>query len=343
MGAPTDLDLDLPEFEIDSQRERSSAIFQVNRKGIILDYKENQGLEELLGGSTFNPRYLGEKGIIEVFGHYGSYGQEILQFYENLVEKNQPFDIHKDIEIVDKERKHVHVSGDRLASGNFQITISDETDRKEATRMNIRLEVVRNEISRIAQRMHDAYTAKDINTAENLSSYLGDMIAKSLDSKWMRNWDFGFDKREIKLYEEVIYPVQQMLGSPAIRNLEEVKGVQVYTDPLFLKAVYFNILDNAMKFGGKNTKIRIESAETNYKGRPINVISIINTESHIPESERQNIFKQYVKLDENSPGQGLGLYTAKAITRSLGGTLVLSKSEESKPTTFYIALPISKK
>ena len=84
-----------------------------------------------------------------------------------------------------------------------------------------------------------------------------------------------------------------------------------------------NIIDNAIKYANK---IKVELFKSNN-----NIIIIIDDDGiGIPESEYQNVFKPFYKLDksrgDSKSSVGLGLSITSDIVKSHGGNIVLEKS-----------------
>jgi signal transduction histidine kinase len=97
------------------------------------------------------------------------------------------------------------------------------------------------------------------------------------------------------------------------------------------------ILDNAIKYSDKETKIVISGRHSNdYFG-----IRVASTGTKIAEDERDNIFLKYFRgreaRDQKIEGSGIGLYLAGEIVRLNGGSIVLIESSPS--VTFELRLP----
>lgn len=108
---------------------------------------------------------------------------------------------------------------------------------------------------------------------------------------------------------------------------------------VLLSQLFFNILDNAVKYTSAKGKIWVAIA---YKGQKVNV-SIRDTGIGIPLDKQKNIFDRFFRVDSSrsqSKGYGLGLAIAKAIVKKYNGEITVF-SEERKGTTFSIELPIS--
>ena len=84
-----------------------------------------------------------------------------------------------------------------------------------------------------------------------------------------------------------------------------------------------NIIDNSIKYAGKIT-LELSKKNTNI------IITIDDDGIGIPESEYQNVFKPFYKLDksrgDSKSSVGLGLSITSDIIKSHGGNIVLEKS-----------------
>ena len=85
-----------------------------------------------------------------------------------------------------------------------------------------------------------------------------------------------------------------------------------------------NLIDNALKYG-KNINVELTKKNTNI------FIKIEDDGPGIPETEFDNVFKPFYKIDkgrgEKKSSVGLGLSIASDIIRSHGGNIKLDKSK----------------
>lgn len=102
-----------------------------------------------------------------------------------------------------------------------------------------------------------------------------------------------------------------------------------------LKQVLLNLLDNSLKFTPMGGSITVCSHRY---GEAVE-ISVIDTGPGIAAQDLPNILSKFVKVDNRSPGSGLGLSIANEIVTLHGGQLLLS-SEVGKGTTATVRLPI---
>ena len=110
-------------------------------------------------------------------------------------------------------------------------------------------------------------------------------------------------------------------------------------NPPLLEQAVVNLLDNAIKFTpkGKTGKIIIKSLQLQKENI---TISIKDNGLGIPKQIQNNLFdisKNVSRKDtENNKGTGLGLYWAKEIIKSHGGTISVKGGEKNIGSTFVI-------
>jgi PAS domain S-box-containing protein len=117
------------------------------------------------------------------------------------------------------------------------------------------------------------------------------------------------------------------LGKVILKN-DLPAGAEVYADPLIVK-VFYNLMDNAMRYGGKITTIRFSVDERD--GNPVIVCE--DDGYGIPADEKERIFER--GFGKNT---GLGLF----LTREILGITGITVHETGEPGTgarFEIAVP----
>jgi heavy metal sensor kinase len=110
----------------------------------------------------------------------------------------------------------------------------------------------------------------------------------------------------------------------------------VYGDGDKLKLLFFNILDNAMKYTPSGGKVFVEISEEKNRAKVI----IGDTGIGIPKDELPHIFERFYRINKtrNRGGFGLGLSIAKSIVEAHRGIIEV-ESEPDKGTKFKISLP----
>jgi len=120
----------------------------------------------------------------------------------------------------------------------------------------------------------------------------------------------------------------------------------VHADAALLEQVFFNILDNAIKYSpdGSLVRVRAQPAGTDIQ------ISVIDEGVGIPPADLTNVFDSFFRVhrgDRTSPGTGLGLAIARGLTEAMGGKISAISPNPEAPsegfpgTVITITLPKS--
>ena len=113
----------------------------------------------------------------------------------------------------------------------------------------------------------------------------------------------------------------------------------VYGDKQRLVEVLQNLLDNAIKFMGKQKNPKLEIGQ---RGQEDNkpVFFVKDNGIGIPPEYHERIFGLFNRLDQNIEGTGIGLALVKRIIEVHGGRIWV-ESELGKGSTFFFTLPRS--
>ena len=110
-------------------------------------------------------------------------------------------------------------------------------------------------------------------------------------------------------------------------------------DKIHLKRLFFNLINNAIKFTPRGGNILISLTVLDENG----LISISDTGIGIAQKDLINIFNKFFRAHqydpESPPGSGLGLNIARSIARAHHGTIEV-ESMSSKGSTFTVILPL---
>lgn len=116
--------------------------------------------------------------------------------------------------------------------------------------------------------------------------------------------------------------------------------VTVVGDTLKLRALFQNLIDNAVKYtpvGGK-VKIEVKNSDTCAE------VYVSDSGIGIPEDQKSQIFTKFFRapnaMKTETVGSGLGLFIANEIVKRHGGKLDF-KSKIGEGTTFSVRLPLS--
>lgn len=123
-----------------------------------------------------------------------------------------------------------------------------------------------------------------------------------------------------------------------LRPHYEMESPIVTADPVHLANMISNLIENAIKYSGKEVCIELFCIQ---KGRSL-TIRITDNGIGIPLPEQGKVFDKFYRgnniPDRNIPGIGLGLSYVKLLTEAHRGTISLT-SQPGKGTTFTIVLP----
>ncbi len=161
-----------------------------------------------------------------------------------------------------------------------------------------------------------------------------------------------FEKKEIELkyetmnlqdiVEEVVSSMRLQIEKYHAAVSVNVEGdCSLQADRLHLLSVVFNLLDNALKYGGENPVIKINLEE---KENTV-VLSVADNGIGIPTAFQGKVFEKFFRVPQgnihNAKGYGLGLSYTAHVVKKHGGTIAVD-SEPGKGTTFIITIPRQK-
>ncbi len=124
-------------------------------------------------------------------------------------------------------------------------------------------------------------------------------------------------------------------NSDLIVNLDVETNFGLKSDPILMKIIIENLLENAVIFK-KTKKVQIEvSLRTS---RKTIIISVEDNGVGIRKEQKEKIFEMFYRGSERSKGNGLGLYLVRKAVQKLQGKIQI-ESEEGKYACFTISLP----
>ena len=141
------------------------------------------------------------------------------------------------------------------------------------------------------------------------------------------------------LVKELIDQYRLQYASQMIQwDVKGKGGESMHSNKPIIEKALRNLMENAVKYGGKNIFIRLRQ-----ENNKIN-LEIGDDGRGIPEKYQSKVFAKFFrvpdKLDQhNVKGFGLGLYIVKSSLKKIGGKITLVKSQEGFGTTFLITFP----
>jgi two-component system, OmpR family, sensor kinase len=121
-------------------------------------------------------------------------------------------------------------------------------------------------------------------------------------------------------------------------EVEAPDSGEVSADPDLLRRVVDNLLDNAIRHTPANATVHLVGSREPGDWR----VEVSDEGPGIPQADQQALFRRFARLDSSrgrdSGGAGLGLALSRAIAESHGGSLELSRSDDTG-ATFRLSLP----
>ena len=116
-------------------------------------------------------------------------------------------------------------------------------------------------------------------------------------------------------------------------------GWLAVADPDQLDQVLWALLDNAVKYGGREGKVdvKIEADDTIDRIH----VTIADHGPGVPEADRERLFTRFTRgaAQTSGDGTGLGLYVSRQLLRTMSGELWLEPAAEGRGAAFTLSLP----
>ncbi len=120
----------------------------------------------------------------------------------------------------------------------------------------------------------------------------------------------------------------------------EAAEITIRSRRLLLEMIFRNLLDNAIKYGGKPPRVHV-SAQPAAGGRVC--IRIRDNGPGVSQKNRRRIFQLFVRgsdeLQRTSKGTGLGLYIVRTLVGILKGQVQVVEDERGIGSIFEVTLP----
>lgn len=117
--------------------------------------------------------------------------------------------------------------------------------------------------------------------------------------------------------------------------------VTVRARPIDVEMIFRNLIDNAIKYGGKEPKVEIACQ---MDGNEMVATQIADNGPGIPAAQRRRIFRRFVRLgnelERSQKGTGLGLFIVQTLVRRLKGKISVRDRSSGPGTLFLIELPV---
>jgi len=122
-------------------------------------------------------------------------------------------------------------------------------------------------------------------------------------------------------------------------SFEGAPGLHVLGDPIRLRQVVVNLIDNAIKYTSPGGSISVSSFQSDGTA----LLAVADTGIGIPTEALPHVFERFYRVDgarsRHLGGTGLGLAIVKSICIAFGGNVTV-QSAIGSGTTFRVELPL---
>lgn len=120
----------------------------------------------------------------------------------------------------------------------------------------------------------------------------------------------------------------RLKNSEVTLNADDAFGLEGESDTALLCRALMLVMDNAVKYGGEPSKIRVRFGRISPQKM---YIDVIDNGSGVPPAQREKIFEKYTrftKTDLQNAGTGLGLPICRGIMEFMGGSVEMEDAKE---------------
>lgn len=189
--------------------------------------------------------------------------------------------------------------------------------------------------SSLTEEKRNDYIEKIIDNSQRLSELVTNILALSK----LENQQNVPDKKEYRLDEQIRKSVLLLEGEWAKKNIEfdiDLPQCTYYASEALLEQVWYNLIDNAIKYSSQGEKIgiKLSMSESNI------CVSVCDNGCGISQDAQKHIFEKFYQADTSrkSKGNGLGLALVKRIVDMCGGEISVESQPDVK-TEFIVTLP----
>lgn len=136
----------------------------------------------------------------------------------------------------------------------------------------------------------------------------------------------------------MVMPMAHDKNIKIIQEIEKTKEIFIDGDPVRLKQIFINLLDNAIKYNLKGGKVTVELETSEDRA----AVRIRDTGYGIHEADFENIFIPFYRSSLTSQqisGTGIGLPLAKQLVESMGGSIAV-ESQIGMGSSFTVLFPL---
>ncbi|HII99866.1 MAG TPA: HAMP domain-containing histidine kinase [Methanoregula sp.] len=231
------------------------------------------------------------------------------------------------------------VVGRKISGNHAVLTFVDITEKKrldlELHRLhedaNLYLDILTHDINNIntaSLNYGRLLEARSADPATDLTRNLVRSLEKSDDiikniSTLRKIQDGGVNRIPLQISAIIKGEIAQFSGIPIDYD---GSTATVLADEM-LSSVFYNLIGNAIKYGGKDPEIVIRVEEKETKA----VVTIADSGPGIPDYLKQGVFDRFQRGDTTVSGKGLGLYICKTLIERYGGSIRVEDRVPGEP------------
>jgi len=192
----------------------------------------------------------------------------------------------------------------------------------------------------------NAEQTESLQAIANATEHLKSLINDVLDMARVESGKEEANPKEIELVEVVPQILKLMMQTAAGKNItlnspdmKLIKGIKIHADNRHIRQILINIFSNAIKYTPPGGRVGISVKTEADKA----VISVTDTGVGIADSDRNKVFQEYSRMEDEysqmQVGTGLGLNLTKKLVELNGGTISFD-SKLGEGSTFYFSMPL---
>jgi two-component system sensor histidine kinase KdpD len=189
--------------------------------------------------------------------------------------------------------------------------------------------------------LDDATRKELLETAFTESDRLNQLVGNLLDMTRMEAGALQINRKACELRDVLGVTLEQLKENISARNIRidiPKDFPEISVDFLFMMKVFFNIIDNALKYSPVDTPIDIKATAFKDKVR----IEVKDRGIGIPQGDLKRVFEKFYRVErpQQIRGTGLGLSICKGIIEAHGGEIT-AENNPDRGTTFIITIPLT--
>lgn len=166
------------------------------------------------------------------------------------------------------------------------------------------------------------------------------MIDNILNASQLENNRMNIEKEKINL-GHLITTIQERYNSvlnAAVIEVDIDTNIEIFADRFMLETIFSNLIENALKYAGKENTITIYSSQN----ESLVQFGVKDNGPGVPKELKNEIFKKFFRVGNEEvrtqKGTGLGLFIVSELVRMHNGTIVC---EDNQPNGLNFRITIN--